>query len=1040
MNTRFHSAELISIAVVFLVLLFSTSTVFAATGLLVGKVTDEETGEPLAWVNIVFGDGYGGFTFEDGTFKIKGPPGKYTVKAMMMGYKPQEKKGVVIKAGQTTKINFSLKTTIVDKTEEIIVEAGRKQIDVKSSDVRHAVSDDELQDLPVDNIDEALALKTGIIKTGDELHVRGGRGGEVSYLIDGVPVNDPLGGGKISVGLMGSSESEIITGGMSAEYGNAQSAVVNVSTREGGRTYEGQFRYMTDDFGRKDKTYTNYDRFSIGFGGPTPIEDLTFYLSGELAFSDGEYWAGIKREKHTFLNDLFSFTDRAYHNYNIQGKLAYKIKPNLKLTGEAIYTKSRTNAFGSGYANNWDIQGYVQKVYRFMTLKAYAGDLFDDPPPDARDFNWVVSVYKGPWMERELERKAEYVDDRDLQKKYLYPVRVFTKVTTGGIENPEVNILSYENFYARRVHDVYGNEVEIIWDEAVVNEDGETESYEEKVLFEGFRNPDSKFSHFRDDSSYVEFNSAERLGTNENESLNLKLALNHNISDNIFYTVRASRSHFFSYSSVNGKNPEEFETGGLGVVLPTGSFNARGESNTVWYTDPDNPYYVTAYDAPYYMDRNTDVYTLKADITSKKWGGHTAKAGLQFLYNDLDEFTLYYPGSLRWLEEEGRYMQGQSSNDFHNFNPEGSFYIQDKWDYKGMVVNAGIRLDLFSPGNSTEIEIVSSGLDYTVDKLKYQVSPRLGFAFPITDKDKFHFHYGRFTQWPSRSYLFHSQDMVSGSGTLGNPNLDEQLTVSYQAGVSHQFSQTVAGELVVFNKDIYGLVSSTRVTDEDLGATGYRHINRAYASSRGVEVNFSKRLSHHFAGEISYTFSFAEGVASDANFGVTAEGLSHLPTQEMPLDWDQRHTLNIRLTLNDENKWGSTFIYSFGSGLPWTPYDRWARKQDPLLENSERHEATHNVSVQGRKMFDIYGQELTFYFEGRNLLDQDILQNIAPGVFPGMPNAVMDNGSYFTEAGRTGGAYLQDINDDGIEDFNPVHDPTVWASRRQWRIGFGFEF
>jgi hypothetical protein len=160
----------------------------------------------------------------------------------------------------------------------------------------------------------------------------------------------------------------------------------------------------------------------------------------------------------------------------------------------------------------------------------------------------------------------------------------------------------------------------------------------------------------------------------------------------------------------------------------------------------------------------------------------------------------------------------------------------------------------------------------------------------------------------------------------------------------------------------------------------------------------------------------------------------------MPLNWDQRHTLNVTLVLSDANKWGASFVYGFGSGLPWTPYDRWARKQDPLDENSERHKATHKLNLKGRKMFNIYGQELTFYFEGKNLLNQDILQNISPGVFPSMVNAVMDNGSYFSETGGTGGAYLMDINDDGLEDFNPVNDPTVWASRRVWRIGFGFEF
>ena len=93
-------------------------------------------------------------------------------------------------------------------------------------------------------------------------------------------------------------------------------------------------------------------------------------------------------------------------------------------------------------------------------------------------------------------------------------------------------------------------------------------------------------------------------------------------------------------------------------------------------------------------------------------------------------------------------------------------------------------------------------------------------------------------------------------------------------------------------------------------------------------------------------------------------------------------------------------------------------------------------------MFNIYGQELTLFFEGRNLLDEDILTpgGIAPGAFPGMQNAQMDGGSYLTETGQYGGAYLQDINEDGVDDFIPVHDPTIWDSRKTWRIGFGFEF
>jgi len=1040
MRTRSHISGLSKISLLFIIILaVSFSSALAQKGTIVGKIVDKETGQPLAYANVVIGEGMGSMSMADGTFRVKSvPPGDYNVKVMMMGYKEAEKK-ITLKAGETKRVEFQMEETIVAQTEVIDVTAERKMVDVKSSDVSHAVSGDELEELPVDNIEEALALKTGIVKTGDELHVRGGRGGEVTYLIDGVPVNDPLGGGSISVGMLGASDSKIITGGMDAEYGNAQSAVVDVSTRTGTNTYEGQIRFMTNDFGRKDKTYTNYDRFSIGFGGPTPIKDLTFYLSGQLTFDDGEHWANQEREEHKFWNGLFKFTDRAMHNYNIQGKLAYKATPNLNLVGEAIYTQSRVNMYQGGYAQNWDTQGFVQKVYRFMSLKPSSIEGIESP--DAYEFNWTVSVYHGPWIDEDLPRVSEYPIEPEDQRGVIYPVKVYEEVNVGDLSTGiERHVVSYNNFYARRINDVYGNEVEVVWDEAVLDEQGELEKYQSKQMFEGFRNPDSKFSYFRDDSSFVEINSAANQTTRENQNLHVKFGINHTVSEDVLYSVNVSRATFNTYTTVKGKDPEDFTTGGRPVVMPGGSFEFNGVSNTVWYTDPDNPYLVTAsYDAPFYMDRNVTVYTAKADLTVLSWEGHEAKTGIQFLYNDLDDFILYYPASLRRFDD-GTYMQGASKQDFHNFNPEGSFYVQDKWEYRGIVVNAGVRMDFFSPGNSTDIEIVSGDIDTTVEKFKVQMSPRLGFAFPITDKDKFHFHYGRFTQWPSRAYLFNSQDMISGAGTLGNPNLDEELTVSYQAGVSHQFTPSVAGEVVVFNKDIYGLVSSTRVTDEDTGLTGFRYINRSYASSRGLELSLSKRMTNHVAGEISYTYSFADGVASDANYGVTAEGLSHLPTQEMPLNWDQRHTLNMRMTLMDENNWGATFVYSFGSGLPWTPYDRFARKQDPLDENSERKDQTHMLNLQGRKKFNIYGQELTLYFEGRNLLDEDILNVIAPGVFPGMVNANMDGGAYYTETGKTGGAYLQDIDDDGLEDFNPVNDPTVWGRRRQWRVGFGIDF
>ncbi len=1018
-----------------LVLFICSADAFAQSGKISGKVTVSESGIPLPYANVVLVDTkMGGMTMKDGAFTITNVPvGTYTVMVMMMGYKTEKKSGVRVDAGQTAKVDFQLIERIVGETVEIVVEADAKMIEVKDSDVKHKVTGKELQNLPVDDVVEALALKGGIIKTGDDLHVRGGRSGEVQFQIDGVPVDDPLGGGMISVGMLGTADSEVITGGMDAEYGNAQSAIVQLRTREGGKTFEGQMRFMTDDFGRKDKTYTNYDRLSAGFGGPLPLKGLTFYASSEISFTDGEHWMINDREEHSFLNDIFKFSDRARHSYNFQGKLAYTVKPGMKVLAEAIYG----HTVNRGYSHNWNIEGYVQKVYRFMTLRASR----DSGADDARAFGQYVSFYHGDWITRELPRAVFYPGSLKERRSCLYPIVIYSKVRDPN--NPEARafLIRYEQFYACLATNIYGEEVEIIWDEAIINEAGMVERYESKLLFEGFQNPDSEFSHFRDDSSYVYFNSANRTTTTTSDNLQVKVALNHNITDDLLYSINLSRIQFKSFTSVDGKDPEEYLTAGSPVILPSGAFQFSGVSNQAYYTDPEYPYFLTAYDSPFFGDRVSTTYLAKIDITSQQWKNHRFKTGIQFIYNDLDNKTINSPGNLRPLVD-GTYQQGTSGNIFHNFNPEASYYIQDKWEYEGMVVNGGVRIDYFSPGNNNEILIVNSEIDPNVEQHKFQISPRLGFAFPITDRDKFHFHYGRFTQWPQRAYLFQSQELIGGAGILGNPDLNEELTVSYQAGISHQFTEDIAANVVVFNKDIYGLISSTRVTDEDAGITGFRYINRTYASSRGFELSVSKRMGSYVGGEIAYTYSYADGVASNANFGITAQGLSHLPTQEMPLDWDQRHTLNVTLSLRDSNKWGATIVYMFGSGLPWTPYDRFARRQDPLDENSNRLNKTHVINLQGRKKFNIYGQELTLFFEGRNLLDEDVLMpgGIAPGVFPGMRNARMDGGSYLTETGQFGGAYLQDIDEDGLDNFIAVNDPTIWQSHRRWIIGFGFEF
>lgn len=1005
------------------------------TGTIRGKIIDKKTKQPLGFANIVIvGTSKGAMSLDSGDFTIGGvPAGTYQIKAMMMGYKTVELPSVVVNSGDVKELDFELEETIVAETQTIVVTGEKKMVDVTSSDVRQNVTEEQVKDMPVDGAVDAIALKTGIVKTGDELHARGGRSGEIQMQIDGVPVDDPLGGSAMNVGLLGVSGSEFIAGGMDAEYGNAQSGVININTKEGGSVFGGEFRFMTDDFGRKDKTYTNYDRLSLGFGGPTPWRSLRYYVSGEAWFSDGENTSIEPRVEHSFLNGFVTASDRMTQNWNVQSKLSWNQAP-YKVTGEVIYQTSRAEQ----YVNNWNVEGYVQKIYIFQSL------VLTGTGKDVYSFGSRRSVYEGDWIRK--------VNDPNQQPN---PRPVIVEQFKTGVDsngNPVKQLITHTNF---RAVDIAGGT--ILWDESVYDAGGQFVNHKSWLLFEGFQYPQSHFSNFQDDSSYVFFNSATRTPEITNENLQFKVNFNHNIKENLLYSINASVLTFNRTSTVDGKSPEQFATAGLPTILASGDTLKGGVSDQAFYTDDSYPYFITAYDYPAYGDRHSVQYLLKGDITSEQFRGHRIRSGVQLIYNDLDQDTRVFPGEIRdpYGPDE---QQGLNVNIFRNFNPEAAVYLQDKWIYEGMVVNAGLRWEFFSTGNNDEILISNSDIDSQVEKFKTNWSPRLGFAFPITDRDKFFFHYGRFTQWPSRAYLFATQDAIGSAGTLGNPNLGPELTVSYQAGVAHQFTEDVAANFVVFNKDIYGLISSTRVTDDSTGIQSYRYVNKTYASSRGLEVSVEKRLTRRFGFEAYYTYSFADGVASDADFGRSAEGLTHLPTDERPLSWDQRHTFNLTLRLQDRNNWGATAIYQYGAGLPWTPVDRYARLQDPTVENAVRFQSTNRLSIQGRKKFNIYGRELTLFFEGRNLLDEDITlpDGERPLAFPGMQVAQMDNGAYLTETGgwdpenptdswdsraaRYGGAYLQDVDDDGRDDFVPVYDPTIWEPHRFWRIGFGFEF
>jgi hypothetical protein len=143
--------------------------------------------------------------------------------------------------------------------------------------------------------------------------------------------------------------------GLDAEYGNAQSGIVNIITQEGGDAFSGEVTFMTDDFGAPDKTYNNYDRLQVGMGGPTPIKNLNYYLSGEGTWTDTYLKTKETRDRQQFL-DFITIGPRQNDEYNLQGKLSWKPGPNYKMTLETLDNHVQWD----DYEHSFSREGFVE--------------------------------------------------------------------------------------------------------------------------------------------------------------------------------------------------------------------------------------------------------------------------------------------------------------------------------------------------------------------------------------------------------------------------------------------------------------------------------------------------------------------------------------------------------------------------------------------------------------------------------------------------------------------------------------------------------
>ncbi len=380
-------------SVFFMVVLLATAPplMFAGTtGKIAGTVRDAATNEPLPGCSVMIeGTTMGATCDADGKYYIINvPPGTYSVRASMIGYKPTKVTNVRVAVDLTTQVDFKVTQAAVEMGETVVI-AERPLIQKDMTSKLSIVSSDELINMPVETVMDVLATKAGFTSDAEgNIHARGGRTGEIAYMIDGAYVKDPLNGGfNNMMNKDAVQELMIVSGTFNAEYGDAMSSIVSVVTKEGGESLHGKLEYMsgminqsqyrkpnpfprvTDVSQYVNKSVVNrmgFKPFSLeipiegtlnaSLGGPFPIfSGLTFFVSGKY------------KNENSYLPHGYSLEREAF------AKLTYRLSPLLKLSLSDQVTGNEYQRYSHSWKYLSENQAHnVQNTNRLSALLTHS--------------------------------------------------------------------------------------------------------------------------------------------------------------------------------------------------------------------------------------------------------------------------------------------------------------------------------------------------------------------------------------------------------------------------------------------------------------------------------------------------------------------------------------------------------------------------------------------------------------------------------------------------------------------------------------------
>ncbi len=876
---------------------------WAATGKIRGTVTDAETGEPLMMANVIIeGTNMGAASDENGEYIILNvPTGKYTLICTYMGYQKVTIQDVIVNSGLTSFKDFAL-PKIVLEGQEVVIVADRPLIDKNETNEIHYVRAEDLDQMPIRGITQAITSMAGVIDDGG-IHVRGGRADEVAYYVDGVNTSNAFGGEQIVTVIHSAIEEvQMQTGGFTAEYGGKMSGITVTTTKTGGPKYNIMAEVISDDFwsiendagehrilGIKDLYSYGYNTYTLTLGGPiVPMyKDLRFFVAvenwnrGSAAYqyegfhqdSIQAYALSTNRHGLKHYDTLDVYIDQPAGRLpgggdwglTVNGNLVWDLKPvRVKVGGSWAISRSTPQTtspggiltVGGNYSENhpYNYNAYVNVTHTisptmFYTLSGSYTTRGNEYGPNNHEWDNTWEALPGAPAGSGWEYNPTFTQWGD------------PNYNTGLLDTS----LGYSSFY-------------MPWDPSF--------TIGHSAKGDSFDAGSNNYGKYQENKWTGKFDMTMQLGKR------------HEVRFGGEYSQGLYRQYAISSASL--------------------LWNQR---NIMLTPDAYSEY---------------DIYQAYVTMRGYDWQGNPINE---------DMIVSTKIGQPEALDINLRNAPPRPKN--------GGVYIQDKVELRDLIINAGLRFDYINYGHPsfTSLDSLTMGPGGVVaeenwlgPKVYTYISPRLGFSFPVTDQAVFHAQYGRYIQapdlsltWTYRSYSDFVEYLYGGVyfAPLQNPNLRPEKTTNYEFGFQMQFGASASLDVTAFYKDTKDLITERTVLPltADYRTPTFMY-NGDFGTVKGFTATFNLRRTSRIQATLAYTFSNAEGTGSTAgeHFAIAwQEEDPHFPKIIAPLDFDQRHkgTIVVDARTQPEDgpeifgvypfgRWGLNLMFSFNSGSPYT--------------------------------------------------------------------------------------------------------------------------